>query len=69
MIESLLRLLSSITPAANWVVLFASAVIGLFAIYVGIMLGAILTARDPETAEIRYRILCELLKLFRWRRR
>lgn len=68
MTESLIRLLGAIAPAIGWIATFVAAVVGLFALYVGIALVATLSAGDADIAKIRYRVLCKLLKVFRWRR-
>lgn len=69
MIRYLVPPLRAIVPSISWIAFFVAAVITLFAIYVGIALVATLIADDIDHARIRYRTLCELLKIFRRRQR
>jgi hypothetical protein len=69
MIESLIRLLYTVAPAVSWIAIFAGAVVGLFALYVGFLLVAIVIAPNLDIAKIRYKALREVVDIFRRRRR
>jgi hypothetical protein len=68
MVEAFIHLLYYVSPEATWVLVFLAAFIALFAFYVGVVLAAILLARDQEAKKLYFHVLRELLKLFRRRR-
>jgi hypothetical protein len=65
LIAVLIRSLLDLYPMAGWIAVFATVIVGLFALYVGIALIAILAARDEGTAKIRYKAFRGLLRMFR----
>jgi hypothetical protein len=69
MVEAFVHLLYAVSPEATWALEFLAALIALFAFYVGVALAATLFAKDKGTKELYYRVLRELLKIFRRRRR
>lgn len=60
----LLRLLVEVGAAANWIIIFALAVIAVFVVYIGIAMCAALRSDDPEQQTIRYKIFQDLLRVF-----
>ena len=56
-------------PTVAWVAGFSAVVIAVFAVYVGIVMVAALRCDDVHKAEIRYRVLHDLLDLFHRERR
>jgi hypothetical protein len=68
-LAELLRLLAEIGPGIIWVLIFIAAVIAVFVLYVGIALVAALFAKDPGQQKVRRKILRDLLRLFRCKRR
>lgn len=51
----------------TWVAVALVAVVTLFTLYVGVALAAVLTARNPDQQEIRYKVFRALLDVFsRW---
>jgi hypothetical protein len=66
----LLRLLTEVGAAANWIAIFIAVIIAVFMGYIGIAMYAALSAREPEQQKIRYEVFQDLLKVFvRGRRR
>lgn len=64
MVEAFIHLSSAVAPEAIWIVKFVAALIALFALYVGIVLAAILLAKEKGIKELYYHVLRELLKIF-----
>jgi hypothetical protein len=65
MLQILLHLLAAIGPAAIWIAIFFAVVVAAFVVFVGIAMGAVLRAEDPEQQSIRYKMFRDLLGLFR----
>jgi predicted small integral membrane protein len=61
---ALLRVATEVGAAANWIVIFISAVIAVFVAYVGIAMYATLRASDPKQQKIRYKVFHDLLRFF-----
>lgn len=67
MLEVLLRLQAELGPGVVWLLVFSSAIVAVFVLYVGIVLFATLRATDERQAKIRYQMFKDLLGLFRRR--
>jgi len=67
---ALLRLATEVGAAANWIVIFISAVIAVFVVYLGVAMCATFRASDPEQQKLRYKVFHDLLRFFggRWHR-
>jgi hypothetical protein len=66
-LEGVLRILAEVGPETTWAIVFSTAFIAVFVLYVGIALVATLRARDPQQQTIRYQVFRDLLELFRRR--
>lgn len=69
MLDELLRVGAELGPVATWLAIFFAAVIGVFVLYVGIALHAVLHASDEPQRQVRYQIFRDLLNLFDRRKR
>lgn len=65
MLDTLIRIVTELGPAVAWLALCLAAIIGIFVLYVGIALWAVLRAADPEQRQVRYQVFRDLIGLFR----
>ncbi|WP_182885770.1 hypothetical protein [Microbispora sp. H10885] len=68
MVGLLRQMLAEVGPATAWVAVFIAAVIAVFTLYVGVAMVATFWAADEQQTKVRYRIFCDLLRLFRGKR-
>jgi hypothetical protein len=69
MLYEVLRLVAECGQGAVWIVIFFTATVATFVLYVGIAMWAAIRATDPEQGQIRYQVFSDLVKLFDRRRR
>jgi hypothetical protein len=58
---ALFRLAAEVGTAANWVIVFISAIIAVFVVFIGIAMYAVFRAKDPEQRKVRYKVFRDLL--------
>ena len=69
MLDTLIRLLAAVGPEAIWIIIFFTAMVAVFVIYIGIAMRAAMRADNIEQQQLCYRMFRDLLDLFRKRRR